>query len=307
MKTSDLIYAILEQLEVAILKLNEDGTYSILGKTPKFYQSLFPNNSDGSPCTEPWKYSDMLAFFKDDAEAFFSKSTTGKYPSTTWQEEGLEDERALVAIAMAFEHEKILIIRRLDEDFTDRVRILQKAREGLLERRELSANLEIYKQKSRYDALTKLYNRGTFMEILTDEIDRCRNLGTSDLSLLMMDIDDFKRINDTYGHLVGDSVLFSLGNILRTHLRRGDVAARYGGEEFVVLASQPHHDQIFRMAENLRKRIEASKPEKGIPQITVSIGCTTYVPGDTADTLIQRADIALYDAKRSNKNNVKLR
>jgi len=304
MEGIELIYSILNSIDIAVLKRLDHGDYAPVGELPRFYRELYPDDENG-PCAAPWEHSEMLAFFLEDAELFFSKEEEGRYTSSFWQEAGVEGDEALLAQALITSSGKAIIVRRIREEFVERVRIMQKARENLIKTRELKRDLEIYKNISRYDGLTSLLNRATIMEILQEEIDIARSTGAC-LSLLMMDIDDFKQINDTYGHLTGDTVLSSLGKILLSNLRRGDIAGRYGGEEFAILAINTAQNQAFHMAENLRKRIESYNfPE--VKHVTVSIGGTTYIPPEDIKEFIQRADFALYDAKRSNKNNVKIR
>jgi len=305
MEDNELISSILSAADIAVLKRLGPGNYITIGEVPRFYRELYPDDENG-PCSAPWEYSDMLAFFLEDAEHFFSeKEEEGRYTSSVWQEDGVDEDKALLAQALITSKGKVITVRRFQDEYVERVKIMQKARESILEKRELSHNLERYKNISRHDKLTSLYNQAAFMEILQAEILNAVNTGAC-LSLLMIDIDNFKTINDTHGHLAGDAVLAAFGNILLSHLRGGDIAARYGGEEFAVLATNTSQSQVLRMAENLRKRI-ASYDFPTVKHVTASIGCTLYLPSEDIKEFIQRADFALYDAKRSNKNNVKIR
>ena len=304
MEDDELIYSVLSAVDIAMLKRLGPGNYVPIGEIPHFYRELYPDDENG-PCSTPWKYSDMLAFFLEDAEHFFSEKDEGWYTSTVWQEDGVDADKALIAQALITSKGKVITVRRFRDEYVERVRIMQKARENLLERRELKHNLEQYKNISRYDKLTSIYNQAAFREILQIEIMNAKDTGAY-LSLLMMDIDNFKLVNDTHGHLAGDEVLADFGKILQSHLREGDTAARYGGEEFTILAANTSQEQAFRMAENLRKRIE-KHDFPIVKHVTASIGCTTYLPSEDSGEFIQRADFALYDAKRSNKNNVKIR
>jgi len=294
--------SILQLLNIAVLRRVDERKYALLGSPPAFYDEIFPPNAFG-PCTEPWRHSPMLEFFMDDVEQFFKDKQPGTLSSGVWQEDGkIEDRLALLAIATNFNGEDVIIIRMLQDEYTNRVDMLRKAREQLLENRELASNLEIFKKKSRFDGLTKIYNRSTFMELLHDEIKR--SLGTDyPLSMLFLDIDDFKKINDTYGHSVGDVVLCNLGTLLTKTLRRNDTIARYGGEEFVVIIPHESSDRAFTIGEKVCKRI-ASYTEEGLPPFTVSVGCTTFQPGESMESFIKRADAALYDAKANGKNRV---
>lgn len=302
---NQLALDILCALDIAVLLRKGPKDYEFFGDIPDFYKEIFPVGPAG-PCLNPWEYSPMLEIFIDDAELFFTKKSPGVLSSGVWQEDGkTEDDTALIAEATMFGEAAAIIIRVLHQDYSERVGILRKAREQLLENRELSHNLEIYKEKSRLDGLTGIFNRATFMELLQEAI-KNSNVGPSPLSLIMLDIDNFKQINDTYGHLAGDAVLQAIGTSLAGSLRRHDIVARYGGEEFVVVMYGSEQKQTLRTAEKLRERIKA-QPIDGLPTITVSLGCTIYRHGESAEHLIQRADMALYDAKHSGKDCVRIR
>jgi len=134
----NLALSILSALDIAVLRRTGERQYVLYGSVPEFYKRLF-STENGEPSVTPWRHSDMLEFFLDDAEAFFSRSqgsSVGTLSSGVWQEEGVQAGKlALLATAMCLESEQILIIRLLSDDFIDRRRILQKAREHLLERR----------------------------------------------------------------------------------------------------------------------------------------------------------------------------
>jgi diguanylate cyclase (GGDEF)-like protein len=121
----------------------------------------------------------------------------------------------------------------------------------------------------------------------------------------MVDIDNFKNINDTYGHVIGDRVLKNLAKILRKNVKITDEVIRYGGEEFLVIAYRCDFEEGKKLGERLRKKIEAIK-FKDFPElkITVSIGIFIYEPGDDLLDAIQKADNAMYEAKRLGKNRV---
>jgi diguanylate cyclase (GGDEF)-like protein len=299
------LQSFIKALNIVILIQESPGVYKPVGEAPAFYSSLYPS-ADGF-CAEPWKYSDFLSFFIEEAEEFFNKNPDPLqvYSSTVWQEDGIDDDKALIASAFVLNGKNLVVIRSLAEDYVERVKVLRKARENLLETRALYAKLEKYRHIAQYDALTGLFNRLTFNEVLEEEMDRCTKTRVP-LSLLIIDIDDFKRVNDTFGHMSGDSVLSNLGRILSTQLRAGDIPARYGGEEFVIIAPNTNEEQVLIMANHLRKKVEDFNFGEP-PTITISIGCTTYITPEDHCSFFQRADLALYDAKRSNKNMVKVR
>jgi len=155
------------------------------------------------------------------------------------------------------------------------------------------------------DDLTGLHNRRYFNERMIEEIERARRHGGR-ISLLFGDIDNFKRINDTYGHPVGDAVLKMLGCIFQEMLRRSDLVARYGGEEFAVLLFDSSREQAAVIAENLRQAIEAASlpgPEK--ISVTISFGVAALgEDSNTMEGLISKADKAMYNAKTQGRNKV---
>ena len=159
----------------------------------------------------------------------------------------------------------------------------------------------ILKELSVTDKLTGLKNRRFFHEELEDQIDLYRQTGTI-FSLLILDIDHFKKVNDTYGHQVGDEVLAQLAEIIQTKARDTDIAARYGGEEFVII--MPNTDTVKSkiLAEQLRHSVEVAHWKTGC--LTVSIGIATFTEQDTDTTILNNADQALYTSKENGRNRV---
>lgn len=296
---------ILQYLDIAILKRVKPGLYELLGEPPSFYSGFFPP-VDGEICVTPWAHSHMLEFFYEEAEDFFENGSTGMISSGLWEEEGLcEADQALIAEAISFNEAQVITVRLLKEVYTEHVNILRKAREQLLERRHLDNDLEKYKCESRIDGLTKVFNRCSFMELLPAHFTRAQDMDEP-LSLIMLDIDHFKDVNDTYGHQAGDQVLSILAQLLVSRVRRDDAVGRYGGEEFIIMVPGTPKEHVARIAEKLRKSIaEYRFREKNLPPITISLGHASYQSGDTPETLIRRADIALYEAKRAGRNAVR--
>lgn len=159
------------------------------------------------------------------------------------------------------------------------------------------------------DPLTRLLNRRAFHERITGEIQRAHRYG-SVVTLLLLDVDHFKQVNDTYGHLVGDAVLSQVASVMQASLRTVDVAARYGGEEFVAILPETALEGGTVIAERLRERVERHEftGAHGMPlRLTVSIGLAVYPCADVRSTeeLIARADHALYCAKAEGRNLVR--
>jgi diguanylate cyclase (GGDEF)-like protein len=170
----------------------------------------------------------------------------------------------------------------------------------LMANRELQGRLEA---QALHDAMSGAYRRDAFLGLVERDIAASRRHG-SPLSLLMMDLDNFKAINDTHGHLVGDQVIVDFAARAMPLLRAQDVIGRYGGEEFAVLLPHTGIDAALAIAERIRKRI-AEPGAAGVPAYTVSIGAAcldTHHPDVLA--LLDGADKALYAAKRAGKNRV---
>jgi diguanylate cyclase (GGDEF)-like protein len=155
---------------------------------------------------------------------------------------------------------------------------------------------------STTDTLTGLSNRRHLMNLLTHEIARAKR-AAQPFSILMLDVDHFKKYNDSHGHQTGDEVLARVGAVLRNSIRPYDCAARYGGEEFLVMLSATSLDRAMESAERIRKQVRAEPFEGGA--VTISIGVAEFPSqGDTAESVIGQADAALYEAKRAGRDRV---
>jgi diguanylate cyclase (GGDEF)-like protein len=157
------------------------------------------------------------------------------------------------------------------------------------------------------DGLTRLYNHRHFYELMEQEFHRTKRY-QSNVSLIMIDIDFFKQINDTYGHQVGDDILKELAQVIGAQMREVDILARYGGEEFAALLPQTSIEQAGVVAERIRSAVEKNEfaTSKGIIKITVSLGLAGFPEMDITNQveLVQEADKALYRAKELGKNRV---
>lgn len=159
---------------------------------------------------------------------------------------------------------------------------------------------DLFERQARVDYLTGAYNRLMFSELFEAEIQRARRYG-SDLSLIMLDLDHFKNVNDTYGHETGDHVLKEIAELVSQHIRRHDVFARWGGEEFMLLVPKCDLSQSVQLAEKLRLLCESYDFGDGL-KVTASLGVTQFQSGDSAETFKNRTDEALYLAKKSGRN-----
>lgn len=152
------------------------------------------------------------------------------------------------------------------------------------------------------DVLTNAYNRRYFIRKLEEEIQRSKRY-KSIFSIIMLDIDHFKKINDMYGHNLGDEVLKNLSNIIMNRIRKVDVFARWGGEEFVVLLPDTTVEDAAHLAEELRCRLSNMKISN-IENVTASFGVTEYKEGDISDSIMSRVDNIMYEAKSAGRNRV---
>ncbi len=209
----------------------------------------------------------------------------GLAPVDIWSDFGFVLAASLEAVLMSFA-------------LGQRVRDLRKEKEALAtsERR--------YQKLSVTDGLTGLYNQRFFLSRLTSEVDHARRL-EQPLSLIMLDVDHFKRFNDTYGHPAGDQMLIGLASAIRDCTRRGDYCCRYGGEEFAVILPGADLQDAWTVAERIRTSLSEPPyrhPDHNIPPITVSLGLAMLRPGEDSQSLLDRADQALYRAKDLGRN-----
>jgi diguanylate cyclase (GGDEF)-like protein len=189
------------------------------------------------------------------------------------------------------------------EELLLRLRRVLKERQLGTERTRMMEKLQ---KLAITDGLTKLYNSRSFYTQLELEVDRF-NRYKHPLALLLLDIDNFKEYNDSYGHLEGDKVLVRFSQIIKTCLRANDSAYRYGGEEFTVILPETNGDEAKTVAQRIRASLEAEKykPVPGkVARITISIGVTQCYPKEELSTFIRRADKAMYLSKENGRNRV---
>jgi len=167
---------------------------------------------------------------------------------------------------------------------------------------ELKRLHQILIRQATSDPLTGIANRIKFNEVLVKEIARSKRF-TLPLSLIMMDIDHFKAVNDTYGHIAGDNVLREFASRVSKSVRKNDLFTRWGGEEFMILVTNVTRSGTVIFAEKLRLEIEAFDFSP-VGRITCSFGVTGYEKTDTIDSFIKKADVALYRAKSAGRNRV---
>lgn len=206
------------------------------------------------------------------------------------------------------------LIQRLREEaraVADRSEAIGQHLTGAVERIQLlERSLDDMRQDAATDGLTRLANRRSFDTQLREIAGRAMNSGEP-LMLLLIDIDHFKRVNDTFGHQTGDQVLRLVAGTLSSATREGDVVARYGGEEFAVILPGTKPDAALAVAERVRRNFEgreivARTSGRSIGSVTLSAGVALYDPGEKLADWVERADQALYAAKKAGRNRVML-
>ena len=195
--------------------------------------------------------------------------------------------------------------RRMQDANSQLERKLKASREDIA---ALQRDLDDVRREAMLDPLTKIFNRKYFDEGLVKAF-VAADAGEGPLSLLLLDIDDFKRFNDTWGHQTGDQVLRLVAMTLKSNIKGKDIAARYGGEEFAAILPQTDLEGAVIVADNIRRAIQAKEllkrsTNEKLGRITASFGVAAFRPGDTPSTLIERADRCLYAAKHAGRNKV---
>lgn len=213
---------------------------------------------------------------------------------------GTTPEAQPVVTAYSAEEEEIpcsLVVRQLHDRFLDPVGYVVLLRD--------IRQMQQLEKDSQTDHLTGLVNRRYMDQILAQEMARFQRYERH-FSLIILDVDHFKSVNDTYGHVVGDQVLIHVSRTVRDAVRATDTAARWGGEEFLVLCPETPLAEAGGYAERIRQRFDGIPLEQGLPGVTVSFGVAMSRQDDSVDSLVHRADAALYLAKERGRNRVVL-
>lgn len=201
--------------------------------------------------------------------------------------------------------ENRLYREHLEEEVQKRT---QELRQEIISRKRIEEELRRsemrYRELSLTDELTGLFNARHFFRQVQTEVERATRYN-SPLSLCVLDIDNFKQYNDTYGHLNGDAVLTELGRVIRKLIRDADSAYRYGGEEFIIILPETNREEAARVAERIRltffEHAFFPEPGEGV-HVSISLGVTSYIYGESTSDLVDRADQNMYAAKKSGRN-----
>jgi diguanylate cyclase (GGDEF)-like protein len=184
----------------------------------------------------------------------------------------------------------------------DTCKIISKQFKGY--KKIVDDNIKTLEKFATTDNLTGALNRTKFDVIIEREMEMVKRYNQS-LAIIMFDVDHFKKINDQYGHVVGDAVLKAIADIVRENIRKTDYFIRWGGEEFMILSSGVNLDKEYKLAKKIRKVIEKHE-FKNVGRITVSLGVVEFKDTDTENSFIKRADDAMYKAKEISRNRVEV-
>lgn len=290
---------IFRKCELIILRqadgsLRSDRTYKVWGRSEGERSEL----SRGSGNTD---YNGIVKLCSESAKEVY---LTRYKDEATLKKMRIDDEvSTFIAVPLLSEKKMagVLTVENLPD--IDREKFAILATQFALELKKVLL-YETVEELAITDSLTGLYVRRYFFERLKEELARSKRYKFK-FTFLMIDIDNFKNCNDTYGHLVGDVILKDVGRIMKENVREIDLIARYGGEEFSVILPEAGKEEAKLVAERIRKRIEENifKAYDETLKITVSIGISSY-PDDSAEArgLIEKADKALYAAKSGGKN-----
>ena len=187
-----------------------------------------------------------------------------------------------------------LLIEQFEKD------LIEKLNDSTNKINELQQELNKVYQEINMDTLTKAYSK----KALNQDLENFMKIGqkrTLNMAIIVIDLDKFKQINDTYGHLIGDFVLIKVVQMIKSIIREEDKIYRFGGDEFVVIFNRIDKNAMKTITEKIRKKIESTKLKykEHIIKLTISIGVACHKQGDSKDDILQRADKALYDSKKS--------
>ena len=250
----------------------------------------------GFPTVQEFKssHSSISDLFLEEEECY-DKYTDGKY----WIEKIEQTPSKSVKVKMVSKEDN------LNHYFHIKVSKMKFSSQYLLSFNNISAIMhekQAIKKLAEYDPLTKIYNRVKINDVFIDVFyDATRY--NNEFSVILLGIDFFKSINDTYGHNVGDKVLIELARLVNMNLRANDTFARWGGEEFLIISEKTTVNTARQLASRLRIEIERFSFDT-VQNITCSFGVTQFKAGDTQHRLIERVDTALYEAKENGRNQV---
>lgn len=258
-----------------------------------------------NPQIEKTDVSFVPQFFKSEIEAILEKNNGNHFEIAS-----IEKDNWVLQIVPVAKYDKIvsLFIYTFSLEKKQNAQLNSHLLVALSQQMSLIEENHLLFQQTITDAKTNLYNTRYFQYCLENEITRSERYGRP-LSLVVFDIDHFKKLNDTYGHLAGDAVLIKVASILKSSFRKNDIVARFGGEEFVVLCLETSHENLFKTVDNIREKIAQTsfEYEDKVLSVTISGGISAFPDSaKNPEALFATADRALYEAKRTGRNKIVL-
>ncbi|GIU40907.1 diguanylate cyclase [Shewanella sp. 10N.261.52.F9] len=294
-----------QTIEVGLVVLDRDFNIQLWNGFMENHSGVSPNSIKGKNLFEQFDYL-PAKWLKQKMESVYLLENRA---FISWEQRPFifqfKNYRPITGRAdFMYQNVTLLPLSSLTGEITHISMIVYDVTDVAINKLQLKSANERLEYLSQVDGLSQLYNRRHWEHCLQKEFDRYARYG-SETSLVMLDIDHFKAINDTYGHQAGDRVIQNVSHIIKKSLRETDCAGRYGGEEFgVILANTPAANALF-FAERLRKKIEQSEImyEEQLIKVTISLGICDIKPDMTdSDIWLAQADQALYQAKESGRN-----
>ncbi len=298
---------IVDRVDVGIFVLNEAMEVQLWNRFMQTHSGMSLEDVSGK---------NIIEVFPEIPERWFRRKVNGVFilknqAFTSWQQRPFlikfsHNRHVTGGVEFMYQNCVLIPIKDANDNVTSVCVTLYDATDEAISQNLVKEARDRLEYLSRVDALTQLYNRGYWESVLEQEFKRHKRYSDT-ASLLMMDLDHFKSINDNYGHTVGDDVLRAVANVLSTSIRETDLAGRYGGEEFGIIMAGTSLEGGLSLAERIRTRVEALTIQSGDVELTVtcSMGITVFDESlPTHEALIARADDALYQSKKNGRNQV---
>lgn len=284
---------------------------------PKYYHDTFidelSKSDNPSLIGLSKKHAYLFSLGNDDDslnEVSFelAKTSLKEFEQSNTNLKKISDENIIDVSAIKNDYERVNTQTVIDSFSVFQSKILEELKNADETITKLKLEIERLEKESHIDPLTKAYNRRVFNKDIKEILNAIKDKENVDMFLILFDADDFKNINDSYGHIAGDKTLIFLTKLIQSSMRKGIKVYRYGGEEFMIILNRVTLEEACKSVERIIKEVDESKLlYKGHDiHLTLSAGVAKYEQGDSAEMLIEKADRALYEAKKSGKNCAKV-
>ncbi len=298
-----------------IFDIGEESFYKLkdlsIPPYPKYYHDTFMETLSASDepslidLTKKHSYLFSLASEEEMNEISFdlAKASLQEFEKSNLNLKNISDENFVDISTIKKDYDRVHAKEVLEVFDTFQSKIITELKNADETITKLKLEIERLERESHIDPLTKAYNRRVFVKDIQEIMDM-DSKGNLDLYIIMFDADNFKDINDSFGHIAGDKTLIYLAKLLQNSLKRNTKIYRYGGEEFIIILQKIDLEEVEQIATKILQDTDESKLlYKGHNiHLTLSAGISKYIENDTVDNIIDRADKALYNAKKSGKN-----